>query len=158
MLISEEGWSISSLRRSRRVSLRRMSWIPRPHLDATSWLAALELPQYNQCFSHFAGVEVSFFDASARVVVKPFPSTTNTSHTSQEWKVFTDFLYYEEEAIEKLGVTCGSHRSRIMASLRALREKYEKKVTIKTTTVTPSRDARLLLNRWLQFTQLLLHV
>ncbi|XP_047737715.1 SH2 domain-containing protein 3C-like [Hyalella azteca] len=97
--VRPRGWSISSLRRSKRASLRRMSWIPRPHLDAASWLAALELPQYGPYFSHYTGVE--------------------------------DFLYFEEGDIEKLGVTCGAHRTRIMKSLRALRDKYEKNHKLK---------------------------
>ncbi|XP_063597046.1 uncharacterized protein LOC134773601 [Penaeus indicus] len=46
---------VSSLRRG--TSLRRMSWMPRPHMESKAWLSDLGLPQYAGCFSKFGGVE-----------------------------------------------------------------------------------------------------
>nr|XP_027233213.1 uncharacterized protein LOC113824651 [Penaeus vannamei] len=46
---------VSSLRRGG--SLRRMSLMPRPHMESKSWLADLDLQQYGGCFSKFGGVE-----------------------------------------------------------------------------------------------------
>lgn len=58
------GSLVATLRRG--ASLRRMSWMPRPHMDCKTWLTALDLPTYIPCFAKFGGVEdVLYYDEAA---------------------------------------------------------------------------------------------
>ncbi|CAL4082942.1 unnamed protein product, partial [Meganyctiphanes norvegica] len=58
------GSLVSSLRRG--ASLRRMSWLPRPHMEISTWLTAIDLSQYIDNFQKFGGVEdVLYYDEAS---------------------------------------------------------------------------------------------
>lgn len=89
------------------------------HMDISSWLGLLDLPQYKGiCFSSFFAIKIL--------------RTVNHSISFRKTESFSKFigveelLYLCEADIKQLGVRNSAHRARIVSSLVALRDKYER--------------------------------
>lgn len=94
--------------------------LPRhPHLEISTWLEMLDLPQYNGNYT-------------IRIILNLKNENLSEKHEfSDLTESFVKFIgveelmYFCEADIKQLGVRNSAHRARIVSSLVALRAKYE---------------------------------
>lgn len=91
--------------------------LPRhPHIEISTWLEMLELPQYNGNYLQWKKKK----NHSKSILHFPNSTESFTKFIGVE-----ELMYFCEADIKQLGVRNSAHRARIVSSLVAFRDKYE---------------------------------
>lgn len=95
--------------------------LPRhPHMEISTWLDMLDLPQYNGNYAIHIILNLKNENLSEK--------RREFSHLTESFVKFIgveELMYFCEADIRQLGVRNSAHRARIVSSLVALRAKYE---------------------------------